>query len=168
LAVSGQEVIMTLNESEQEFWQDVVDAYLKYVEKSGEFFQAKLDRIKLLREGLRRGNTAAVLDLTSGLDVSETIQLLPELIYLSTAPGYARKAREIILSMPYKWLLLNVEKAAEPIMSSNDEEDFRRLFELYLEINRELAEKFTERVLDHSDEYIREIGQDFLEILSSN
>jgi hypothetical protein len=159
---------MTLDKSEEKFWQDMISAYMKYVEKSGEFFQSKLDRIKILREGLQRGDIPVVLDLASGLDVSELIQLLPELIYISTAPGYARKAREIILSIPKEWLLLNVEEAAESIMKTNDEEDFRRLFELYLEIDRELAVKLTARILNHSDEYIREIGQDLAKILSSS
>jgi hypothetical protein len=159
---------MTLEKSEEEFWQHMLSAYMKYVEKSGEFFQSNLDRVKILREGFQRGDTPVVLDLASGLDVSELIQLLPELLYISTAPGYARKAREIILSMPQEWLLLNVEEAAESIMKANDEEDFRRLFELYLEIDHELAEKFSERVLNHSDEYIRDIGQDFVKILSNS
>lgn len=159
---------MTLDNSEKEFWQDMVSAYLKYVEKSGEFFQTKLDRIKILREGIQRGDIAAVLDLASGLNVSELIKLLPELVYLSTAPGHACKAREVILSLPHDWLLLNVEEAAESIVSTSDGEDFRRLFELYLEIDRNLAVKLTKRVLNHSDEYIRGIGQDFVEILSNS
>jgi hypothetical protein len=159
---------MTLDKSEEKFWQDMISAYMKYVEKSGEFFQSKLDRIKILREGIQRGDTPVVLDLASGLDVSELIQLLPELVYISTAPGYARKAREIILSMPHEWLLLNLEEVAESIMTTNDEEDFRRLFELYLEIDRELAVKLTNRILNHADEYIREIGHEFVEILSNS
>lgn len=146
----------------------IVHTYLQYVAISSEFLTSKIDRLKLLREGLRRGDIAVTLTLASSLNLSELSQLLPELVLFSTSHGYARKARELILSLPKEWLLEHIESISEPILQANEEEDFWRILELYFEIDPQLTENLAKRAINHSDEYIREAGQYFWGKLSTN
>ena len=155
-----------LDENEEILWQDLIKDFFKFAETSRAFFKPEVDRVKLLREGFRRGEIAAALHLTSSLESAELSDLLPELVYISTAHGYARKTREIILSLPHDWLITHIEEVAEPILQSSDEFDFRQIFQLYLEVDRAMAARLAEKAINHSDEYIREVGRDFLEILS--
>jgi hypothetical protein len=152
-----------LDKNEEILWQNLINAFLRNVEASSAFFAPGVDRVKLVRQGFRRGNIAATLSIASRLESSELVELLPELVNMSTAQGYARKAREIILSLPHDRLIVSIEEAAEPILLFNDEVDLRQIFHLYLEIDRALAVKLVKRAINHSDEYIREVGQELLE-----
>jgi hypothetical protein len=167
MGLGGQEMTAQLTEEEKLLWQRLVEAFLQFANVSAVFFAPGVDRVKLLREGFRYGDIATTMYLASYLSVSELKLLLPELVYVATAPGYAARVRKIILSLPLDWLLANIEETCEPILYSDDEEDFRRIFELYMEIDRELASRLAERAINHADELIREVGQDFLETLSS-
>ena len=154
------------DENEEMLWQNLVKAFLRYVEASSAFFAPGVDRVKLLRQGFRRGEIVAALTFATRLESSELIELLPELVKMSTAHAHARKAREIILSLPHDRLITSIEEVAEPILQSDDEFDIRQIFQLYLEIDRGLAVKLAKKVANHSDEYLREVGQEFLEQLS--
>lgn len=157
---------LSLDENEEIVWQNLVNAFFSYVEASGVFFKPEVDHVKLLREGFRRGDIAVALDIASSLDSSKVSELLPELVNMSTAHGYALRAREIILSLPHNWLITCIEEVAEPILQSGDDFEFRQIFQLYLEIDRTLAVKLGEKAINGSDEYIREVGKELLEQIS--
>lgn len=68
--------------------------------------------------------------------------------------------RQGILSLPKTWLLENIEKIAEPLLKNGTDEEYRRLLELYIQIDRELTERLAKRA-QHEDSDIREVGEDF-------
>ncbi|GET38203.1 hypothetical protein [Microseira wollei] len=68
--------------------------------------------------------------------------------------------RQGILSLPKTWLLENLEKIAEPLLKNGTDEEYRRLLELYIQIDRELTERLAKRA-QHEDSDIREVGEDF-------
>ena len=109
------------DENEEMLWQNLVKAFLRYVEASSAFLAPGVDRVKLLRQGFGRGDIVAALTFATRLESSELIELLPELVKMSTAHAHARKAREIILSLPHDRLITSIEEVAEPILQSDDE-----------------------------------------------
>ena len=72
------------------------------------------------------------------------------------------RGRRGILSLPIHWTLTHIEAAAEPLLQTNDEWEWRRLLEVYALLDHALWRKLAERAVCHSDSDIREAGQDFL------
>jgi hypothetical protein len=68
--------------------------------------------------------------------------LLNDLVDLaSVSHSDIELGRQAILSLPKNWLLENIEKSAEPLLKNGTDEEYRRLLELYIQIDRELTER---------------------------
>jgi len=63
---------------------------------------------------------------------------------------------------PHDWLLENIEQYAAPLLAYDDDEEYRRLLELYSLIDRDLTLKLARRAAEHADSDIREADEDFL------
>ncbi|WP_254174517.1 hypothetical protein [Planktothrix pseudagardhii] len=59
----------------------------------------------------------------------------------------------------------NIENAAEEVLADGTDEEYRRLLELYINIDDHLTERLVKRALSHEDEDIREAGEDFQKYL---
>jgi hypothetical protein len=152
-------------------WHRLVDSYGQFAAAQGDFFANEVDRIGLVRSGLQATEmrqTAAALYLLRSMADSERIQLLDDLVRLSLHPGLAKRAREIIASMPRDQVLANVEHAAEPHLREGGGDEFRRILELFRELNPGLALKLARRAATHPDPDVKEAGEDFLAMLTAN
>jgi hypothetical protein len=83
----------------------------------------------------------------------------------SFSHGSIQAVRKLILSLPRDWVLSRIEEVAEPILRSGDYDEYRRLLELYFELDRELASRLAARARAQEDEDVREAGEDFLDRL---
>jgi hypothetical protein len=70
--------------------------------------------------------------------------------------------REVLLAIPRDWLLAHIEAAAQPLMETNEDWEYKRLLELYERLDAALARGLAERGLSSPNQDIREAGQGFL------
>jgi hypothetical protein len=76
--------------------------------------------------------------------------------------------RMVIKSMPRRWVIQNIEPIGRRILDrSNGEEEYRRLAELYIELDSGLLERHVKAALSHANDEIREVGSDFEKLQSS-
>jgi hypothetical protein len=73
--------------------------------------------------------------------------------------------RSGIKAIPRKWILENIESEAEFLINLQDEWEFRRLLEVYWELDLPLVRRLASVGLDSSNPEIREASEDFLEKL---
>ncbi len=147
-------------------WDCLVESHKKFVLASGEFFSEEIDRVSLMRHALRGKDRATAVFLLPYLKVSELKQLFNELVFLASfTHGEMRAVRDAILSLPREWVIENIETAAEPLLRNGTYEEYRRLLELLIEIDRDIALKLAHTAAEHPDYDIREAGEDFLERL---
>lgn len=157
-----------LSQNERAVWHRLVESHMVFSQALTDFFAEGVDRVSLMQNAFRQGDIATALYVAHYLATDELSQLLHELIRLATAPGYAGATREIIFSLPREWVLSNIEKAVEPILQQDaTENEYRRMLELYFELDPRLTYRLAQRAIKHSDEDIKEAGEDFLEALSS-
>jgi len=95
--------------------------------------------------------------------------LFNKLIQLASV-GHAdiELVRKVILSFPKIWLLNHIENSAEPVLKQGKEEEYRRLLELYINIDQELTQRLIRQALENDDPDIREVGEDFDNYLENN
>lgn len=68
--------------------------------------------------------------------------------------------RKAILSLPREWLLCYIERYAEPLLQLEDEWEYRRLGEIYEQLEHDLARRLALRGLASRDGGIREAARD--------
>ncbi len=67
-----------------------------------------------------------------------------------------------IWSIPKEWILEHIEELAELLLKTEDEYEYRRLFEVYEKLDKGLVHKLALRALESPNSDIRETGKDFL------
>jgi hypothetical protein len=60
-----------------------------------------------------------------------------------------------------EWLMEHIEQEVTPLLIRGGEEEYRRIAELYAEIDVPLLERHVRRALAHCNQDIQEVGQDF-------
>jgi hypothetical protein len=77
--------------------------------------------------------------------------------------------RTLIKSMPRDWVQQNLEVHARPVLEGPDPgEEYRRIAELYAEIDRSLLRRHVDGALRHPDPEVREVGTDFEKSLQNH
>lgn len=100
--------------------------------------------------------------LLTAADDSLRQRLFPLLVELaSVGHGHVGLVRSLIKVMPRDWVLARVEQAALPLLARGDDEEHRRIAELYAELDRGLLARHVARCLAHPNEHVREVGEDF-------
>jgi hypothetical protein len=70
--------------------------------------------------------------------------------------------RDIICSMPRKWLVEGIEEHANPLLERGDWETYRRLAELYVQLgDTGLLRRLVDSAATSSDYDVREVADDF-------
>jgi hypothetical protein len=147
-------------------WQKLVEQHKAFALALKEFFAEGVDRVALMKDGLRSQDRATAIYLLTYLKVSELEGLWPELIYLASfSHGAIKTIRDAILSLPQEWVLARIEEAVEPLLQQGTYDEYRRFLELYIDLDHELALKLALRAVEHSDFDIREAGEDTLKKL---
>lgn len=156
-----------LTKEESVLWQRLVEKHSEFTLVIGEFFSTQTNRTKMLRYALLHGDIATALYVARNMKTEELVPLFEKFLFLASGSrGDVGAIRGIILSLPRDWVLSNIEKVAEPLLHGDyADESYRRLLELYIELDKDLALKLAQRAAAHQDKEIQEAGQDFLEIL---
>lgn len=102
-----------------------------------------------------------VLDLEPAVGRAVLLDFL-EQACLSQNDGNIRIGRYGIAALPRAWVLANIEAAAEPMLSGDDDWAYRRMLEVFRYLDSSMAHKLALRALAHSSSDIRGCGQDFL------
>jgi hypothetical protein len=118
---------------------------------------------KALKDPVQRGTALRYLLYAT---LEERQPLFDDLLVLASV-GHADIAlcRQLILSLPKAWVVSNIESRAEPLLAKGTDEEYRRLLELYIELDHNLAYRLAARALQHNDADIREAGEDFMKSL---
>jgi hypothetical protein len=146
-------------------WRRVVDAWTTYIEALQPFWAASAQRVEVIRRALHSPGKERALALTliPSLPVAERKLLLNDLLQLASyGHGSIAAVRQIVQKLPRKWLLDRIEELVKPILEEGEEEEYRRLLELFVKLDRDLTLRLARQALQHADEGVREAGEDFL------
>jgi len=150
-------------DNEKSVWDRLSGSYLIYAQALIDFFSQDVDRISLMKDALIGQDRIIAIHLLQYLTPSEHLQLFDELVYLSSfSHGSIEAVRQVILAMPRDWVLANIEQSVEPLLKNGTYDEYRRLLELYLEIDRDLTIRLAKRATEHNDPDVKEAGEEFL------
>lgn len=144
-------------------WEHLVATYEAFALALRDFLVEDVDRVSLIKNALRSSDKNTAVYMLQYLRPSELQSLFDDLVFFSSfAHGSVEMVREAIVSLPREWVLANIEKAAEPFLSDGTYDEYRRLLELYVKLDHNLALKLAQRAAAQADEDIKEAGEDFL------
>jgi hypothetical protein len=140
------------------FWQKEIS----YLQTRQNFLYHCIDKMTVLKKALQNpSERGTALRLLEYLDVEERQMLFNDLVDLaSVAHSDIALVRQVILSLPKDWLLANIEASTEPLLENGTYEEYRRLLELYIDIDLSVGQRLVKRALEHEDPDIREVGED--------
>lgn len=110
------------------------------------------------------------LDLVPTLDQSKQTAILNVLLELACEATHYRNiqlGRTALQSLPRSWLLMHIETTAERKLDLSDDWELRRLGEVYLLLDKQLAAKLATSRLQDEDFRIRETAQDLLDMVAA-
>jgi hypothetical protein len=156
-------------ENDTEVWHKVFEKEIAYIQARQDFLNNCTDRIGLIKKALHNPTErGTALRLIAYLKLEERQSLFDDLVDLaSVSHSDIELCRKAILSLPKTWVLANIEKSAEPLLQDGTDEEYRRFLELYIDIDRELAQRLALRALQHDDPDIHEVGEDFQNYLEN-
>lgn len=144
-------------------WQQLVEAESEYIRLRMRFLADCSDRTSLIRQALQsplqRGTALRAFDYLS-LEERQTL-FLPLLDLVSVSHSDLELCRQALLALPKPWLLARIESAAAELLQTASDEEYRRLLEFYLLIDRALAQRLATQALQHLDPDIQEVGLEF-------
>jgi hypothetical protein len=134
-------------------WDELTAVYAQYTLLTQKLFEENVDRVALFKKTLRIPgiDRATALHLFKYLDENERKQLLGELVFLASFnSGYTVYARELILDLPRKWVLSQIEGIIQEAVNA-ETDDFKEitydcLLLLYRELDKDFAEGFDKKV----------------------
>lgn len=156
-------------ENDTQLWHKVFDREIAYIQARQDFLKNCTDRIGLIKKALHNPTErGTALRLIEYLNLEERQSLFDDLVDLaSVSNSDIELCRKAILSLPKMWVLANLEKSAEPLLQDGTDEEYRRLLELYIDIDREVTQRLALRALQHDDPDIHEVGEDFQNYLEN-
>jgi hypothetical protein len=156
-------------EKDPQLWRKLVEREISYIQTRQDFLNDSTDRVALIKKAFQNpSERGTALRFIEYLKLEERQNLFNELVDLaSVSHSDIELCRKAILSFPKTWLLANIEKSAESLLQDGTDEEYRRLLELYIDIDRELAQRLARRALAHADPDIREAGEDFQNYLKN-
>lgn len=151
-------------------WRRLCDSENAFVQARMDFLRHCKDRTEVLRAALhnpsRRGTALRLMDF---LSVEEIQSVFDDLVDLaSVAHSDLLLTRQVLLTLPREWLAEHVEASAEPVLRQGGGEEYRRLLELYYEIDQDLTRRLAERALKSRNRDVRAAGKDFLAALTTS
>jgi hypothetical protein len=147
----------------EEFWEHLSASYNTYIQALQVFLADDFDRVGLIKHALFRKGRITAIAMLQHLRQSELMQLFPELVILaSSGHGTVGAIRKYILSLPREWVITNIEQFVEPLLENGTYDEYRRIMELYCELDYGMMKSLAQRAMTHSDPDIREAGEDFL------
>lgn len=146
-----------------EIWHRLVESEIAYIQSRQNFIKICTDKVAILQKALHTpAERGTALRLIEYLKTEECQLLFDDLVDLaSVSQSDIELCRQAILALPKSWLIENIEKSTETILENGTDEEYRRLLELYIKIDLELAGRLAKQALQHEDPDICEVGEDF-------
>jgi hypothetical protein len=154
----------TISEADIRLWNDVVEAERKFVSARMKLFKSSTSLVELVREELSNPTERTVaINVASLLKPNQLELIFDRLIALASfSHGQTANICSLLLSLPHDWVLANIETYAEPLLKDGTYEEYRRLLELYSQIDSALTRRLAKRASESTDPDVREAGEDFL------
>lgn len=152
-----------------ELWRKLFESEIAYIESRQEFLNHSINRVEIIGKALYKPTErGTALRLMEFFPIEERQILFADLVNLaSVSHSDIELARKVILSLPKTWLLANIENTADPLLKDGTDEEYKRLLELYIQIDEELTQKLAKQALKHPDIDIQEVGEDFLSYIQN-
>lgn len=94
---------------------------------------------------------------------SLAIQFLLSLACQASNSANITLGRSGLKSIPRSWLLSNIEREAQLLLNMDDEWEFRRLAEVYFELDIDLAKELARLGVESKNEEVVEAAEDLLD-----
>ncbi|HEY7330174.1 MAG TPA: hypothetical protein VH592_21230 [Gemmataceae bacterium] len=97
-------------------------------------------------------------------DVMPSLDALKAAVSLACEPSSVPRitqGRAEVLAMPRSWVLALIEQVAYETLDLTDEWEYRRLLELFQQLNSSLVQRLIAHGLNSPDADIREAAEDF-------
>jgi hypothetical protein len=121
------------------------------------------DLHKVLASALKRpgqrGTALRLLDIRPVAEIREHFATLVELA--SVGHSDIGLVRRVLLKLDAAWIVANIEAHAAPLLAAGDDEEYRRIAELYSDLDRALLDRHLDRCAVHDNPHVREIAADF-------
>lgn len=147
----------------QEIWHKLVESEIIYIESCQNFIRDCTNKVAIFQKALHTPTErGTALRLIEYLKTEERQLLFDDLIDLaSVSHSDIELCRQAILGLPKSWLIENIETSTAQILENGTDEEYRRLLELYIEIDLGLAGRLAKQALQHQDPDVCEVGEDF-------
>lgn len=152
------------SDEHEQFWRE-----LEIAEQSARTLRVNILKLydgdyAILKERLRGPSTCGtVLEIIDVLPADQIMPFLTDLLAIAIyQTGHTEKARRLILTLPRKELLNDIERASKVLIENEDEIDYAGLLRLYEELDLGLAVRLAKCGLTSSNPEIKELGQEFL------
>lgn len=164
----GKQKAMNQAEHIDDRWIQVERSHADLVKAVDAFLaRAPGERVEALKANYGRNRRLVVMLLKEFVSVEDLKELLPFLLSnASSVHQYLFAFRQIILRIPREWLSARIEEAARPILDEGDDEDYRRILELCVEVEPAVARRIASRAVKSPDAEVRAVGAEFIEALS--
>jgi hypothetical protein len=150
--------------SDEQLWSELCAADDRYFEARMALVQraGDLDGIigRALDKPSERGAALRVMKILPEERVRLHLQQLARLA--SVGHSDIALVRDVMMTkMDRRWLVENLDRHVEPILAkAEDEEEFRRIAELYQQLDPDLLKTHLARCASHANEEVREIASD--------
>ncbi len=156
-------------QQDTDLWRELIDKEKTYLSTRKNFLNSP-SRVELIRLALQNPlERATALKIINYLRNEERQSLFNELIKLASV-GHSdiELVRRAILAFDKMWLLENIETQAESVLENGTDEEYRRLLELYTQLDDKLTQRLAAKAAQHPDIDIQEVGEDFQNYLKTN
>lgn len=157
-----------LTENDITLWRRFCKAEMAILAARGEFLRRCTDTKSVIKQALKNGCRYSALQLLLYLDFQEKVPFFDDLVDLGSVDhSDVELVWKVILSFPKDFLLANIEKSAETVLSNATQDayvEYRCLLALYDKIDDQLTYRLAQRALQSEDEDVREAGEDYMKL----
>ena len=158
-----------LTENDITLWRRFCKAERDFLAARWEFLSRCTDTKSVIKQALNNGpGRNSVLRLLLYLDFQEKVPFFDDLVDLGSVDhSDVDLVWKVILSFPKDFLLANIEKSAETVLSNATQDayvEYRCLLALYFKIDYQLTYRLAQRALQSEDEDVREAGEDYMKL----
>lgn len=151
------------NNSDEKLWRDLCAADNTYHEARMRLLTDASDLDGIIGAALsnpaERGSALRILSILPEQQIRGHLAQLARLA--SVGHSDIELVRSVIARLDHDWVTRHIDSYVKPILEAGDEEEYRRIAELYKLLDRRLLEVHLARCAAHSGEAIREIAADF-------
>jgi hypothetical protein len=156
-----------------DIWMKITYAYKvndeRFPDYVAEFKTYDLQWLEYLRQALLGNSRVVAFSILAYLNENEKIDIFDLLVYYSSfTHGSVVFFHDTVLSLPKEWVTKNIERYANPILEGGDEDEYRRVLELYFRLDHSLALRLAKHAVLNNNLAIREVGEEFINAINES